>query len=128
MGYTKLTDENFLLYAMHNYNNYECNRIDDFEDDVNRIKYVKRLLRKYVNSDELRERLILNHLVLLGNVFGAAATTRILFFKLEKKLWPSLKTFLIYLDYMQDDLYDPSIVPTEIPLDDYLIEILRDLK
>ena len=125
--FAKITDENFILYAMHNYNNHECNSIEDFNEDINRLKYVKRLLRKYVNSDELKERLIINHLVLLGNVFGPAVTTRILFFKLEQKLWPALKTFLVFLQYMQVDLHNSEIISSKIPLDQNIINTLRKI-
>ena len=125
--FARITDENFILYAMHNYNNHECNSIEDFNEDINRLKYVKRLLRKYVNSDELKERLIINHLVLLGNVFGPAVTTRILFFKLEQKLWPALKTFLVFLQYMQVDLHNSEIISSKIPLDQNIVNILREI-
>jgi len=125
--FARITAENFILYAMHNYNNYECNSIEDFNEDINRLKYVKRLLRKYVNSGELKERLIINHLVLLGNVFGVAVTTRILFFKLEQQLWPALKTFLVFLNYMQNDLHNPEIISSEISLDQNIIDTLRKI-
>jgi hypothetical protein len=127
MAFIKITDENFILYAMHNYNNLECNGVEDFNEDISRIKYIKRLLRKYLNSGELKERLIINHLVLLGNVFGVEVTTRILFFKIEKELWPILKTFLVFLNYMQEDLYNPDIISSNIPLDQNIVNMLREI-
>ena len=92
-----LAEKTFLLYASKHYNNPQCESIDEFYEDLNRIKYVKRLLRKFVKSGVLRERLILNHLIILQNVFGASCSSRMLFFKIDKELFPQLKTFLVYL-------------------------------
>ena len=78
--------------------------MDEFNEDLNRIKYIKRLLRKYIKTGILRERLILNHLIILQNVFGPTVTSRILFFKVDKELYSELKTFLIYLNYHNQHL------------------------
>ena len=95
----KLTEENFLLYAMQHYDNSQCTSIDDFYDDLLKIKYVRRLFKRYHETGELRERLILNHLIILSNVFGVEASVRMLFFKIDRSLWPILKTFLLYLNF-----------------------------
>ena len=69
MYFKRLTEENYQIFAMQHYDNQECNSVEDFYEDINRIKYVKRLFRRYVKKDELRERLIINHIVSLSNVF-----------------------------------------------------------
>ena len=99
MYFKRLTEENYQIFAMQHYDNQECNSVEDFYEDINRIKYIKRLFRRYVKKDELRERLIINHIVSLSNVFGVEPATRLLFFKIEKELWPVLKTFLVLLSY-----------------------------
>jgi hypothetical protein len=99
--------------------------MDEFYEDLNRIKYVKRLLRKYANTGMLRERLILNHLIILQNVFGPAVTSRILFFKIDKELFSELKTFLVYLNYLPEQL--PELDLDEIPLDNRIVTELRKI-
>src|SRR5208282_2363891 len=95
-----LTEENFVLFAMHHYANPECRGINDFEEDLKRFKYLKRLFLRYKDDGELRERLILNHIIVLNNVFGIPAATKMLFFKIEPEFWPILKPFLIFLNFM----------------------------
>jgi hypothetical protein len=95
-----LTEDNFLVYAMKNYDNPSCMGMDEFLDDLKKFKYIKRLLKKPAGNKDLRERLILNHIIVLGNLFGIEATTKMLFFKIENKFWPELKTFLVFLNYM----------------------------
>jgi hypothetical protein len=95
-----LTEDNFLVYAMKNYDNPSCMGMDEFLDDLKKFKYIKRLLKKPAGNKDLRERLILNHIIVLGNLFGIEATTKMLFFKIESKFWPELKTFLVFLNYM----------------------------
>ena len=97
MDFSLLTNSNFLLYASKHYENPQCEGMHEFREDLNRIKYIKRLLRKYVKSGILRERLILNHIIILQNVFGPVVCSRILFFKINKELHSQLKTFLIFL-------------------------------
>lgn len=98
-----LSDENFLIYAMKCYSSPNC-IMSEFEGDLKRIKYVKRLFKKYRQSGDLKERLILNHIIVLSNVFSTEGAVRMLFFKLDKEHYMELKTFLIYLNYM------PSVV------------------
>jgi|TARA_Y100000310_G_C20296259_1_gene629544 hypothetical protein len=127
MYFKKLTEENYQIYAMQHYDNQECNSVEDFYEDINRIKYVKRLFRRYVKKDELRERLIINHIVSLSNVFGVEPATRLLFFKIENELWPILKTFLVLLSYMPERLKDPEVISSDIPLDERIVNTLRKI-
>ena len=100
----------------------------EFLDDIKRFKYVKRLLGKYHSGKELKERLILNHIIVLNNLFGVEAATKMLFFKIDKKFWPQLKTFLVFLNYMPEKIIlnkGVSIIESEIPVDDKIVEILK---
>jgi len=127
MYFKRLTEENYQIFAMQHYDNQECNSVEDFYEDINRIKYVKRLFRRYVKKDELRERLIINHIVSLSNVFGVEPATRLLFFKIENELWPILKTFLVLLSYMPERLKDPEVISSDIPLDERIVNTLRKI-
>ena len=122
-----LNDYNFLIYAIKHYHNPSSMGIDELEDDLKRFKYVKRLLNRYKDENESVERLILNHLVVLYNLFGDA-TTDMLFFKLEKSYWPELKTYLVYLHRMPlETVVTKGIKETDIPLNLDLIKKLREL-
>ena len=94
-----LNEENFMMYAVKAYESPNC-IMSEFEGDLKRTKYLKRLFRRYKTTKELKERLILNHLVLLYNVFGAEATARILFYRIDEKDYDVLKTFLMYLNLL----------------------------
>ena len=96
MRFDELNDDNYLLFAIKYYDNPQAVTKDDFEDDLKRIKYVKRLLKRYKNNGELKTHLILNHIIVLFNVFGDA-TVPLLFYNMEEDLWPSIKSFLVYL-------------------------------
>lgn len=98
-----LCDDNFLIYAAKNYDRPHIIQ-SEFEDDLKRIKYVKRLLRKYRQTGDCKERLILNHIIILSNVFGVDATVNMLFFKTDAEDYPVLKTFLLFLQFMPDRL------------------------
>jgi|TARA_B110000914_G_C15290984_1_gene366617 hypothetical protein len=100
MNFRKLTASNIMLFAAKHYDNPSCLGQAEFLDDMKRFKYVKRLFRKYSATGELRTRLIINHIIVLTNVFGVDAATTMLFFKVEKEYWPLLKTFLIFLSFM----------------------------
>lgn len=122
-----LNDETFLVYALKNYNNPECTGMDDFEDDVKRFKYLKRLFNRYETSEVLSDRLIINHLIVLYNVFDRAATT-MLFFKTEERHWPILKTFLVFINRMpMEQIVTGGVKDTDIPLDFKIINILRKI-
>lgn len=99
-----LNEESFLLYAMKSYNSPNC-IMSEFEEDIKRIKYIKRLIKKYRDTGELKERLILNHIIVMANVFGVESTVRMLFYKLEEENYHVLKTFLLYLNYMPKIVY-----------------------
>lgn len=126
----KLTEKNYIMYAMKFYDNMQCVDIDEFYDDLKRINYIKRLLSRYHKTGELKERLILNHLITVYNVFPVDIATNILFFKIDSQYWSQLKTFLVYLNYMPDKLTflgGCDIITSDIPLDNNIIPVLRQL-
>ena len=125
MDFSSLNETNFIMFAMKNYENPTCTGMDEFYEDLNRVKYIKRLFRKYEKSEILRERLILNHLIILGNVFGPLTCCRIMFYKTEKELHEYLKTFLVYLNYLPKQLEDVDL--DSISLDQNIVEKLRSL-
>ena len=94
-----LSDDNFMIYAMKAYDKPNC-IMSEFEEDLKRIKYVKRLIKRYKATGELKERLILNHIIILSNVFGVEASVRMLFYKLDEDDFEVLKTFLLFLNFM----------------------------
>jgi hypothetical protein len=101
MLFNELNEDNFLLFAIKNYENPQAVTKEDFEKDLNHFKYIKRLLKRYRNTGELKTHLLLNHFIILYNIFGEA-TTPMLFFKIEKELWPSMKTFIIFLNKLPE--------------------------
>lgn len=123
----ELTNENFLLYAIKHYDNPSCSGLKEFNDDLKRIRYVKRLLGRFQQTGDLKERLVINHLVVLYNVFGVDAANNMLFFRIQEKLWPELKTFLVFLNYMPEHIYYKGhvVLGTDVPLNDDIVEILR---
>lgn len=116
-----------MLYAMGNYTNPDCMGMTEFNDDVSKIKYVKRLLKKYRRTGKIRPILLLNHLMILGNVFGREAASRMLFYKLESDIHPPLKTVLLYLNYIDDGMILDGRVLADIPMEMKLADILRRL-
>ena len=129
MIFEDLNEKNFLLYAMKEYNNPQCTDVEEFNDDLKKIKYIKRLLNQYVSEGVLKERLLLNHIIVFYNVFPPAAATRILFFKIEERFWPILKPFLFYLKLMPEDriesIMGKEIRTNEILMDQGVIDSLR---
>ena len=124
-----LNESNFLLFASKAYDSPNC-VLSEFEEDLNRIQYIKRLITKYNNGGELKERLIINHLLVLYNVFGAEAATRILFYKLDEFDYPVLKTFLVFLNFMPEmvkGINSTNIISSDIQLDKGTIKCLRKL-
>lgn len=101
MFFNELNEENFLLFAIKNYDNPQAVTREDFEKDLNHFKYIKRLLKRYQNTGQLKVQLILNHFIILYNVFGEA-TTPMVFYKIEKELWPSIKSFIIFLNKLPE--------------------------
>lgn len=106
----KLTPDNIIMFAMKHYDNPSCVDRKEFLDDMKRFKYLKRLFRKYDTSKEFKSRLIINHIIILANVFGIDAATTLLFFKIDKQHWSILKTVLVFLNYMPEkDMIDIEI-------------------
>ena len=127
--FDNLTDDNFLIYAMKNYNSPNC-IISEFNEDIKRIKYIKRLIRRYKLTDDLKERLILNHIIVLSNVFGAEATSRMLFFKIDGSDYDVLKTFLIFLNLLPKTIRgirSTNINTVGIQLDWKVVKTLRSI-
>ena len=102
MRFDELNEDNFLLFAIKNYENPQALTKEDFDRDVNYFKYIKRLLKKYKSSGELKSHLLLNHFIFIYNIFGNAATP-MLFYKIEEELWPYLKSFLIFLNRLPEN-------------------------
>jgi hypothetical protein len=124
-----LNENNFMLYAVKAYEKPNC-IMSEFEGDLKRTKYLKRLFRRYKATKTLKERLILNHIILLYNVFGAEATTRILFYRIDEKDYDVLKTFLVYLNLLPaivKGIGGKDIITSEIPVDLHIAEILRKI-
>jgi hypothetical protein len=124
-----LNDDNFMIYAMKCYDSPNC-VMSEFEGDIKRTKYLKRLFRRYKVTKSLKERLILNHIILLNNVFGPEATTRILFYRIDERDYDILKTFLLYLNIMPNivkGIKGKNIKVDEISLDMQIAETLRKL-
>jgi hypothetical protein len=122
----KLTDSNFILYAMHHYDNIQCQTIEEFEEDLKKLLYVKKLLSRYKNDNDLKEKLILNHIIVLYNVFGDALTNMI-FFKIDKEHWSALTTFLVCVNRMPDVVEFHGIALSDITLDQNIISALRKI-
>ena len=127
MNFRKINAENFKLYAIGQYTNPQCEGMTEFEEDLSRIKYVKRLLKKYHRTGKVRPILLLNHLTILGNVFTPMGAARMLFFKLDSNIHPSLKTALLYLNYIGEGFVLDEVVLDEIPMDGRLAAALMSL-
>ena len=130
MSFDDLTTENIMMYAIKAYDRPNC-IMSEFKDDMKRFNYLKRLFRRYRKVDELREQLVLNHLVVLYNVFGPEVATRMLFFKMSKEDYSALKTYLIFLSLMPErikGIKGHDIVSSEIPVDMVVADALRQLK
>jgi len=122
----KLTSENFIFYAMKNYDNPHCHGIEEFYEDLNRIKYIKRLFGKYEKSGQIKERLLVNHVIILDNLFGSEATSRLLFYSIEERHYTFLKTILDFLKYLPYTI--PEVNLHLINIDSRLHKNLSELK
>jgi len=100
--FEKITNENVIMFAIKNYDNPQCEGEAEFHDDMKRFKYIKRLLRKYHETGELKERLILNHMIVINNLFGVDAASTLLVFKIEPEFWSVLKTFMDFLGMLPE--------------------------
>lgn len=128
MNFEDVNENNFLMYSMKFYENPQCLSEQDFHNDLKIIKYIKRLLNRYKKTNELKIRLMLNHLIMLGNVFPIEVLTRILFLKIPNEYWSELKTFLIYLKYMPDEVESVNggkIISSDIGIN---LEIAKELR
>ena len=125
-----LCDDNFLIYAAKCYDRPHILQ-SEFEDDLRRIKYVKRLLRKYKQTGDFKERLVLNHIIILANVFGVDPTVNMLFLKVDPEDYPILKTILLFLNYLPIQLkvtFNKYYVrQEEIPVDLYIADKMRNI-
>ena len=119
--FDELDDDNFVLFAMNNYNNRQCTSTEEFYDDLNRFKYIKRLLSRYQQDGVIQERLLINHIVVFHNIFGIKAANKMLWYKIEEKHWPVIKTVLLFLNFI------PDTEKIEIPLDSHMVEKLRKI-
>lgn len=127
-----INESNFILYAAANYVNMQYYDTDEFYDDLKRFKYLKRLFSRYREKNDLKERLILNHLITLYNVFEPTAATRMLFYRVEERHWYILKTFLLFLNYMPNVVYsigeeNRNIKSEFLAVDLKIAKILREL-
>ena len=123
MRFTELNESNYLLFAIKFYDNPQSVTREDFESDLKRIRYVKRLLKRYQNNGELKVHLILNHLIILFNVFNEA-TVPLLFYNLDEELWLAIKSFLIFLNRVSEY---PKTKVNEIEADEYCLQQLKEL-
>jgi len=119
--FEKITPANWMMFAMKNYDNPQADGEEEFQEDLKRFKYLKRLLKKHHDGGELKERLILNHIIVLTNVFGVDAASTLLLFKIEQDYWSVLKTFMIYLNMI------PETELLEIDTDDKVWKILQNI-
>ncbi len=119
--FDELTHRNFEFFAMQHYNNTECCDIEEFKEDLARFKYLKRLFRRYEVHNDLQGRLILNHIIVIYNVFGIEAANRMMWFKIDEEHYHYLKPFLIFLNYL--DISEK----VEIKMDQNIINVLRNI-
>jgi hypothetical protein len=126
-----LNEKNYLHFAMKYYDNRQCTSVEEFNEDLNKIKYVKRLFNRFLETGELRTNLILNHLIVIYNVFENEAATRMLFFRVEKKFYSILKPFLIFLNRLPEKVKGidgEDIQTNHIPLNETTIKELRKIE
>jgi hypothetical protein len=127
MSFDDLTNDNILIYAVKAYDKPNC-IMSEFKEDMKRFNYLKRLFKRYRKIGELREQLVLNHLVVICNVFGPEVATRLLFFKMSKDDYSALKTYLLFLSCMPErvkGIKGQDLISSEIPVDMTIAEILR---
>ena len=123
MLFNELNEDNFLLFAIKHYENPQAVTRGDFDKDLSRFRYIKRLLKRYKSTGELKVHLLINHFIILYNIFGDA-TTPMLFYKIDKNLWECIKTFVIFLDKLPD--YPRSYIH-EIELDQNCLDALNGI-
>ena len=119
--YENITSDNVMMFAIKHYDNPQCESEKEFHDDMKRFKYIKRLLRKHKDTGILKERLLLNHIIILNNLFGPEACVTLLLFKIQKEYWETLKSFLLFLNIVRDDEL------TDVRENKKVLKILREL-
>ena len=119
--FNELNEETFMLYAIKNYYNPKCIDVEEFYEDLNRFKYVKRLVNRYLDGGKLSERLILNHLIVIFNAFDIEASLKLLEYKLDDRHWSVIKPFLVFLRHIKNDQN------TGISMDEKVVEALRKI-
>jgi len=119
--FKKITSENVNIYAIKHYENPHCENEKEFYDDMKKFKYIKRLLRKYKETNVLKERLILNHIIVLRNLFGPEACVTLLLYKIQQEYLSTLKSFLLYLNMIREDEL------SEIEENIQILEVLKEL-
>ena len=119
--FQKITSDNVLLFAVKHYDNPQCEGEKEFYDDLKRFKYIKRLLKKYKSDGVVKERLLLNHIIILNNVFGPDACATLLLYKIQPEFWPALKTFLLFLNIITKEEL------SHIETDEYVEKVLKEL-
>jgi hypothetical protein len=131
MDFSVLNTQNYVMYAMRNYDNPQCVGMSEFTEDLHRIKYLKRLFRRFLDTGELKERLILNHLITFYNVFGIEAATRLIFYRMNEEYYPLVKTFLVFLNLFPEGVEAEAEVKEadliSIPLNENIISTLRSI-
>ena len=130
MSFDNLTSDNMMMYAIKAYDKPNC-IMSEFSEDMKRFNYLKRLFRRYRKHNELRERLVLNHLVVLNNVFGPEIMTRLLFFEMSESDYPQLKTYLLFLSCMPEvvrGINGKDIISSNIEVDMEIANVLRTIK
>ena len=118
---TNLNDSNVQLYAAKHYYNPTFSDIEEFNEDLKRFKYIKRLVNRYLDQENMAERLLLNHIIVVFNVFGIEPALNILKVKLDERHWPVVKPFLVFLNYIRNDQL------TGIKMDQYVVDVLRKI-
>lgn len=125
-----LTKENFIIFAAHYYDNATCTNTEEFLSDLNHFKYLKKLFSRYRDNGDLKERLIINHLTIIINLFGTEPAVKMLFHKTEENTWSYLKTFLLFLNAMPDiitDVDSKTIISADIPINIEIANILTKI-
>ena len=126
-----LNEKNYVHFAMKYYMNNQCTSIEEFNEDLNKIKYVKRLFNRFLETGELRTNLIMNHLIVIYNVFETEAATRMLFFKVEKRFYSILKPFLLFMERLPKivkGIDGKDVVVNDIPLNEMTVKELRKIE
>lgn len=121
-----ISESNFIIVAMHHYDNPQCTKIEEFEEDLKRFLYLRKLFFRYHENGELRERLILNHIIVLHNLFGPACI-EMLFFKIDKEFWDTLATFLVFLQLMPEMIPEFNLKLDSINLDKHVLQVLKEI-